>query len=170
MKPIESATGSLAGRSVVVLLSPESSYDNAFLGKRLDEKHLMLSNVEAVWLMRSGLLVLNRNNEHVSADQFLRELEKGDTEMDEKLAVYEDLRNLGYTPKTGYKFGHHFRVYSGKKIHSEMLVQAIPKDLALPMNIISRSVRMAHSVKKKMLFACTQSDGVVYIEFARIKL
>jgi len=169
-KVIEPATGSLAGRSVVVQVSPESSYDDAFLGKRLDNERLMLSNVEAVWLMRSQLLLLNRNNEPVSADQFLQELEKGDTEMYEKLAVYEDLRNLGYTPKTGYKFGHHFRVYSGKKVHSEMLVQAIPTQMTLPMNIISRSVRMAHSVKKQMFFACVQTEGIVYIEFARIKL
>ncbi|MDG6250948.1 MAG: endonuclease, partial [Methanocalculus sp.] len=40
----------------------------------------------------------------------------------------------------------------------------------IPISTISRSVRMAHSVKKKMLFACVQNEEIVYIEFARIKL
>ena len=38
------------------------------------------------------------------------------------------------------------------------------------MSVISRSVRLAHSVKKKMLFACMENDEVVFIEFARMKL
>ncbi|MBN1165635.1 MAG: tRNA-intron lyase [Methanospirillaceae archaeon] len=170
LNEISPATGSLAGRSVVVSISPDSSFDTAFLGKRLDNERLMLSPVEAVWLMRTRLLSLFRDAGQISPDLFLDELTESDPEMREKLAVYEDLRRLGYTPKTGYKFGHHFRVYSGKKIHSEMLVQAIPPGMTLPMNIISRSVRMAHSVRKQMFFACVQSEGIVYIEFARIKL
>jgi tRNA-intron endonuclease len=38
------------------------------------------------------------------------------------------------------------------------------------MNLISRSVRLAHSVKKKMLFACVYAESIQYIEFGRIKL
>ena len=69
-----------------------------------------------------------------------------------KHAVYTELRDHKFTPRTGYKFGHHFRVYSGTNVHSDLLVHAVEKEATLPMSLISRSVRMAHSVKKKMLF------------------
>jgi tRNA-intron endonuclease len=36
--------------------------------------------------------------------------------------------------------------------------------------VISRSVRMAHSVKKKMLFGAVHTTGIQFVEFARIKL
>jgi tRNA-intron endonuclease len=40
----------------------------------------------------------------------------------------------------------------------------------MPMIVISRSVRLAHSVKKKMLFAYMEDTDVIFIEFARMKL
>jgi tRNA-intron endonuclease len=51
-----------------------------------------------------------------------------------------------------------------------MLVHAVAGDASLPMSTISRSVRLSHSVKKKMLFGCVHSTGILYLEFARIKL
>jgi tRNA-intron endonuclease len=93
-----------------------------------------------------------------------------DSEIREKAQVYSDLRRRGYIPRTGYKFGHHFRVYIGDKTHSELLVHALPPGIRLTMSAIARSVRLAHSVKKKMLFGCVQEKGIRYIEFGRIKL
>ena len=57
-----------------------------------------------------------------------------------------------------------------RKTHSEMLAHALPGGAALPMSVISRSVRLAHSVKKKMLFGCVHTEGIFFVEFARIKL
>jgi tRNA-intron endonuclease len=51
-----------------------------------------------------------------------------------------------------------------------MLVHAVATAGAMPMSTISRSVRLSHSVKKKMLFGCVHTAGIHYIEFARIKL
>jgi tRNA-intron endonuclease len=51
-----------------------------------------------------------------------------------------------------------------------MLVHAVKENEDLPLSSISRSVRLAHSVKKKMLFGCVYTSGIQYVEFARIKL
>jgi len=51
-----------------------------------------------------------------------------------------------------------------------MLVHAVPAGTSMPMSAVSRSVRLAHSVKKKMLFACVRNSGIRYVEFGRIKL
>jgi len=106
----------------------------------------------------------------VPAEEIFLRAQESDSEFPHKAKVYTDLRDRGYIPKTGYKFGHHFRVYSGEKVHSEMLVHAVETGAGLPMMTISRSVRLAHSVKKKMLFGCVYTSGIQYVEFARIKL
>ncbi len=139
-------------------------------GMRLDPDRLVLSPFEILQMAHSGTITLIHEGEAVDLEEFTRAASRGDPEFAVKARVFEDLRRHGYIPRTGYKFGHHFRVYSGQKPHSELLVHAIPGDAALPMSVVSRSVRLAHSVKKKMLFGCVHSTGIQYIEFARIRL
>ncbi len=152
--PIPGSSGSLTGS----------------FGMRFDRTRLVLSSLETLYLMQAGLLVLLCEGKPVTMDEYLEIATISDLEMGEKVLVYSDLRAHGYTPKTGYKFGHHFRVYTGTKVHSEMLVHAVATAGAMPMSTISRSVRLSHSVKKKMLFGCVHTAGIHYIEFARIKL
>ncbi len=152
--PIPGSSGSLTGS----------------FGMRFDRTRLVLSSLETLYLMQAGCLVLLCEGKAVTRDEYLEIATISDLEMGEKVLVYSDLRAHGYTPKTGYKFGHHFRVYTGTKVHSEMLVHAVATAGAMPMSTISRSVRLSHSVKKKMLFGCVHTAGIHYIEFARIKL
>ena len=141
-----------------------------FFGMELDKNRIVLSSLEAVYLMQSGRLLLQKDGITIGPGEYLDLVGKSDVEIHEKVVVYGDLRRHGYTPKTGYKFGHHFRVYTGNKVHSEMLVHAVAADMTMPASSISRSVRLSHSVKKKMLFGCVHTTGIHYIEFARIKL
>ncbi len=119
-------------------------------GKRLDTERLLLRPVESIYLMRRRCLsVVQDGGGQMTAEQFLDAAAEKDVEIHEKERVFSDLREKGYIPRTGYKFGHHFRVYSGKKSHSEMLVHAVPSGTSTPMSAVSRSVRLAHSVKKR---------------------
>jgi len=156
------------GASAVVSGDDTLSLEAAWFGTRLDPDHLILSPPEVLYLLNQGLLTFSPGS--IDRGAFEASAVAEDTELPEKLTLYTALRQLGYTPRTGYKFGHHFRVYTSSDSHSEMLVHAIPAETILPISTISRSVRMAHSVKKKMLFACVQNTEIVYIEFARIKL
>lgn len=166
-EPVQAA---VYGTYALAHLPPGSGIEESWYGKRLDAERLMLQPVEALYLIREGCLSLHTNGTPVDADAFLAAVAGEDLEIREKEEVFADLRDKGYIPRTGYKFGHHFRVYSGKKSHSEMLVHAILTGTALPMSTISRSVRLAHSVKKKMLFGCVQNSDIRYVEFTRIKL
>ena len=120
--------------------------------------------------MGKDTITLTRGAETLSPGEFLAIAGETDQELAIKNAVYAELRSHDYTPRTGYKFGHHFRVYCGKNVHSDLLVHAVEKEAVLPMSVISRSVRMAHSVKKKMFFGTVHSSGIQFVEFARIKL
>jgi tRNA-intron endonuclease len=120
--------------------------------------------------MGKGIIALKKGQKPISKDEYFSLACETDKELSGKDKVYTELRAHNFTPRTGYKFGHHFRVYCGKNIHSDMLVHAVEKEAPLQMSVISRSVRMAHSVKKKMLFGAVHTNGIQFVEFARIKL
>lgn len=155
---------------VAIVSSPDVQSPDGAFGMKLDDSRLVLSSLETLWLLQQKLLILKHGGRETDAEEFFAIAALDDTEITEKSAVYGDLRKRGFVPKTGYKFGHHFRVYAGEKTHSTMLVHAVAQSAAMPMSTISRSVRLAHSVKKKMLFGCVHNAGIQYIEFARIKL
>jgi len=160
----------LIGKSAIVRTPPHSDLELAGYGKRLDPERLILGPVELLSLMENGTILLTRDSEKISIEEFLALASETDNELTGKIAVYNELRRHQFTPRTGYKFGHHFRVYCGKNVHSDLLVHAVEKESVLPMSVISRSVRMAHSVKKKMFFGAVHSSGIQFVEFARIKL
>ena len=168
--PLTKHKAVLIGKSAMVKITPPSDLEVSGFGKRLDDERLMLSSVELLYLMRKGIVELLKGNIQVSTQEFFELVRENDSELAEKDKVYTELRSHDYTPRTGYKFGHHFRVYCGKNVHSDLLVHSVEQDAALPMSAISRSVRMAHSVKKKMLFGAVHTNGIQFVEFARIKL
>jgi tRNA-intron endonuclease len=167
LEPVE---GLLTGRSVLIPGEAGSAFEAAGYGKRFDDQRLMLSLVEAGYLQKRGILTVYHGDQILSAGKYTELFKADDAEATEKAAVYDQIRDLGYIPRTGYKFGHHFRVYVCGMSHSDLLIHAIARGTALPMSVISRSVRLAHSVKKKMLFGCVHTTGIQYIEFGRIKL
>lgn len=98
-------------------------------------------------------------------DELSARLAKRDPELMLKYAVYADLRSRGYIVKTGLKFGAHFRVYDrGEKpgeTHSKYIVHAIPEGCKFTPAELARAVRLAHSVRKSMLFAVVDDEGDV---------
>ncbi|MDD1658127.1 MAG: tRNA-intron lyase [Methanomicrobiales archaeon] len=164
------AEGELLGTAVLIRGSGADALAQQWYGTRLDEQRLLLAPAEACHLVQEGILTVPEPGGHLTPAALLDRAAATDSEIREKVQVYSDLRRRGYTPRTGYKFGHHFRVYTGDKTHSDLLVHALPPGVRLPMSAIARSVRLAHSVKKKMLFGCVQEKGIRYIEFGRIKL
>ncbi|MDO5843578.1 MAG: tRNA-intron lyase [Methanocorpusculum sp.] len=138
-----------------------------WFGTMLDSTRLFLSPIETAWLIKQGLLTLSPET---NFEEYVTLASSSDADFSEKLVLYSYLKELGFYPRSGYKYGHHFRVYTQDGQHSEMLAHAIPTGTRLPMSEVSRSVRLSHSVKKKMLFACVNGKEITEIEFARIKM
>ncbi|MFB6146424.1 MAG: tRNA-intron lyase [Halobacteriaceae archaeon] len=83
---------------------------------------------------------------------------------DRRLVAYRTLRGRGLVPKTGFKFGADFRVYGTVESvtdlpHAEALVRVVPGDHEFDLRSLALDVRLAHGVRKQMLFARVAANG-----------
>ena len=147
-------------------------HGNGFYGKELGEA-LQLSLIETAHLMRKGILTVKngKTGRAISQDTFLRQARKVQRDFDTRLQVYEDLKSKGLIVKTGFKYGSHFRAYAEHPdtCHARFLVHAVPKSYKSMWPEISRAIRLAHGVKKEMLFGLVSRDGTEYIKLKRVR-
>ncbi|MDY6985444.1 MAG: tRNA-intron lyase [Candidatus Thermoplasmatota archaeon] len=124
-----------------------------------------LSLYETYYLMKKGMLEL------YGCDDLLETAKKEQKDFELAYSVYEALMDKGYEPKTGFKYGTHFRVYDFRvdDIHAPYLVHSFKEGSRVAWNEISRASRVAHTVKKKMLFASVGSE-INYIKCERFKV
>ncbi|MDL5363047.1 tRNA-intron lyase [Halalkalicoccus sp. NIPERK01] len=157
-----SARADLLADRAIVWNPPETLFAEAFYGQPLagrggdDGGPIQLSLIEAAHLVRRGALsiadpVLDRGRA-VEGERF-----------DRRLAAYGALRERGVVPKTGFKFGADFRVYADVASvddlgHSEYLVRVLPPGRVLSPRDLALDVRLAHGVRKRMVFALTSAN------------
>ena len=164
----------------VVLWEREASqrlHEIGFYGKSVGER-LQLSLVESAYLLDKGLLSLvDRSGRELDRESFAARARQIEADFDLKYRVYSDLREKKMVVKTGFKFGSHFRVYKQvhgpeKVPHSDYLVHTLPADHIFLPPVLSRAVRLAHSVRKSMIFAYPlegEDRMVSYLEIKRLK-
>lgn len=162
----------LLGDRVLVWEPPAELYHDGFYGQPLDDEAgepLQLSLIEAAALARQGVLDVAGG-----ADAIIecgREVEG--ERFDRRLAVYRELRDRGVVPKTGYKFGADFRTYADVDSvdslgHSEFLVRVLPADYAFSPRDLALDVRLAHGVRKRMVFALVADADEPRIEWLEV--
>jgi tRNA-intron endonuclease, archaea type len=148
-------------------------HEHGFYGKPVGER-LQLSLVESAYLLDRGVITLvDRSGEAMDLHSFAARARQIESDFDQKFCVYKDMRGKSLVVKTGFKFGTHFRVYKqvqgpSKVPHSEYLVHTVSVDHVFLPPVLSRAVRLAHSVRKQMIFAYV-SDEVRYLEIKRLK-
>ncbi|PSQ53847.1 tRNA-intron lyase [Halobacteriales archaeon SW_8_65_20] len=160
--PAHGADAVLLDDRAVVWEPPERLHATAFYGQPLDDDRtaVQLSLVEGAYLAAQGVLSFPGGRESVL--ELGRDAE-GDR-FDRRLAVYTALRASGVVPKTGFKFGAEFRTYADVSSveelgHSERLVRVLPTDHTFAPRDLSLDIRLAHGVRKEMVFAFTDGTG-----------
>ncbi|MDS0278777.1 tRNA-intron lyase [Halomicroarcula sp. S1AR25-4] len=161
--------GELLTERVVCWDPPSEVYEQAFYGQRLDEDAVQLSLVEAAYLARAGDLRVEGGPDAVVE----RGREVEGERFDRRLTVYAALRDTGVVPKTGFKFGADFRTYADVESvenlgHSELLVRALPAAHSFEPRDLALDVRLAHGVRKTMVFALVGGDAVEWVEVQRL--
>ncbi len=156
---------------VVLWEPPAGLYERAFFGQPLEgreyeEPTLQCSLVEAAHLSAAGAIDLAvttacERGRAVEGERF-----------DRRLRVYAELRDRGVVPKTGYKFGADFRTYANVESvdalgHSELLVRVLPADHVFEPRDLALDVRLAHGVRKRMVFALVDG-GIEWLAVQRL--
>jgi len=154
--------GIFAGDRVVT--ESKELFERFFYGSEKDG-FVALSILEALYLYERGIL---------EVDEDLRKVaENIERDFEERYELYTDLKERGMVVKTGFKFGSDFRVYDeitdvSQLPHSKYLVSNIKSKLGLPE--ISRAVRLANSVRKKMVFSFKLNGNRKYLILDRVKV
>ena len=165
---VPAVRGELLAERVLCWDPPEALYRQAFYGQQLDEDAVQLSLVEAAYLAREGVLSVDGGADAVVA----RGREVEGERFDRRLGVYAALRDSGVVPKTGFKFGADFRTYADVDSvddlgHSELLVRVLPADHDFEPRDLALDVRLAHGVRKTMVFALV-GDGIEWVQVERL--
>ncbi|NPA62613.1 MAG: tRNA-intron lyase [Methanococci archaeon] len=167
--------GLLDGDRVIVFDKNGISKLSAKHYGNLEGNFLSLSLVEALYLINLGWIEVKDKNKKIMSFEELYEYART---VEEKLClkylVYKDLRTRGYIVKTGLKYGADFRLYERganiEKEHSVYLVKVFSEDCSLLLSELTGFVRVAHSVRKKLLIAIVDADGdIVYYNMAYVK-
>jgi tRNA-intron endonuclease len=172
----------LLGDRLVSWNPPADLYERGFYGQPFDRDAdaLQLSLVEAAYLAERGLLDLEGVEEDGRATVVARGRDAEGDRFDRRLAVYTNLRDRSVVPKTGFKFGGDFRTYAEVEhveelSHSELLVRVLPAGHTFAPRDLALDVRLAHGVRKGMVFALVDGadvggDGVdADIEWIRVE-
>jgi tRNA-intron endonuclease len=165
----EGVGADLLGDRALAWDPPEALYGALFYGQPLGDRDaasveaLQLSLLEAAYLAARGAVAVDGGYDAVvDAGRAV----EGDR-FDRRLRAYAALREAGVVPKTGFKFGADFRTYATVSDvedlgHSERLVRVLPADHAFLQRDLALDVRLAHGVRKEMVFALVPAgDGDV---------
>ncbi len=161
-------------RDRAIVLDPEDAqrlYETGFYGKMLGDK-LQLSLLETVYLAERGVIEVRRaqTGRKIGVTTLVREAKEVQPDLEIRLKVYEDLKRRGVIVKTGFKYGSHFRGYEDdpEDHHAKYLIHALPEGFLGMWPEISRAVRLAHGVRKEILFG-RLGPQVEYIRLQRIR-
>lgn len=165
--------GAIFGHRIIVfnVVVPPEFLVREFYGQSQGTTH-QFSFAEALYLMKKGAMKVKNvadeeGNEReggrkdVEPESLMELAKKMDDCFDEKYAMYTDLKKRGMIVKTGFKYGAHFRAYvkDPQEVHADFLFHIISPDQRLSWSDISGRVRVAHGVRKKMVFGFFR-DGV----------
>ncbi|MFB6071990.1 MAG: tRNA-intron lyase [Halobacterium sp.] len=176
--PPSGVDGVLLEDRVLVWDAPSELHERGFYGQPLggraaEHDALQLSLLEAAYLAASGVLDVDAAAGVEAVVERGRATE-GDR-FDRRLRAYRALRDRGMVPKTGFKFGADFRVYADVESvdelgHSELLVRTRPAGHVLQPRDLSLDVRLAHGVRKRMVFAldAASEDTIRWLSVSRL--
>jgi tRNA-intron endonuclease len=134
-------------------------YRKRGFGELIDKK-LCLTFIEGIYLSERGLIQVLFNGKELSFEELLK---LGEPELNilAKYIVFKDLKEKGYHVKTAFKYGCAFRIYRGsiEEEHADYIIDVFMEGEKIDANILAAHVRIAHSVKKDMIFAFVDSDN-----------
>ena len=166
--------------SRLVVWSPEEGnrlYDAGYFGKPLGvakpkdsfDSPLVLDPIEGLYLLEKGLVTVVSGDERrrVALEEFMLIARRVLEGLDEKYAVYRDLRERGFIVAPGIKYGCDFAVYEhGPGVdHAPFIVQVKGSRDGISAQEIVEAGRLATTVRKTFIIAVVDGDEIRYLSF-----
>ncbi|HET6404669.1 MAG TPA: tRNA-intron lyase [Candidatus Thermoplasmatota archaeon] len=158
----------------VVVSDPDQRralFAEGYFGRDVGLAH-QLSLPEAAYLAEADRIrVRTADGAPVTTEELRERATALEPEFPLRLALYRALRRRGLVVKTGFKFGTHFRVYTGApdEEHAPYLVHALAPERRVAWPEVAGFVRLAHGVRKRLFFAIPTGDDFRLLELARRK-
>jgi tRNA-intron endonuclease, archaea type len=128
-----------------------------------------LSLIEAYYLIKNDQITIfdAESRKNLDPEEFYNICVKIHDKFEEKYVIYKDLRDKGYVPRPGLKFGADFVVYEkGPGLeHSPFIVHVLPQKSKLTAIDMVRAGRLATSVRKKFVIANPQTKSYYFFEW-----
>ncbi|MHA1272649.1 MAG: tRNA-intron lyase [Promethearchaeota archaeon] len=128
-----------------------------------------LSLIEAYYLLeRDEITIFDvKSKKYLTKEEFFEIAKKIHNKFEEKYIIYKDLREKGYIPRPGLKFGGDFVVYKkGPGLeHSSFIVQVMPHNTKITAIDMVRAGRLATSVRKKFVIANPLTCSYYFFEW-----
>ncbi len=128
-----------------------------------------LSIEEAYYLLQKGKITIfdPEKEKNLTTEEFFDIAKRIHYKFQEKFIVYQDLREKGYIPRPGLKFGADFVVYrKGPGLeHSPFIVHVLPHDTKITAIDMVRAGRLATSVRKKFVIANPLTKSYYFFEW-----
>ncbi len=153
--------------SAVERLQAQGWYGRALAGE------VVLSLLEALYLQQEGWLSVHlpRSPRSLGRKALYERAAARQPDLALRLAAYRALRERGLVIKTGFKYGTHFRGYDDdpEHCHAQYLIHVLRHDERLEWSAISRAVRLAHGVRKEMLFLRVRPRSLQWVRLRRMR-
>jgi tRNA-intron endonuclease len=128
-----------------------------------------LSLIEAYYLLLKDKITIEdpEKKRLLNPDEFFEIAKQKHHKFEEKFIIYKDLREKGYIPRPGLKFGADFVVYKkGPGLeHSPFIVHVLPHDAKISAIDMVRAGRLATSVRKKFVIANPLTISYYFFEW-----
>ncbi|MFX1379972.1 MAG: tRNA-intron lyase [Promethearchaeota archaeon] len=128
-----------------------------------------LSLIESFFLLeRNEITIFDvKEDKFLDSNTFKEIAKKIHHKFEEKYIIYKDLREKGYIPRPGLKFGADFVVYKkGPGLeHSLFMVHVLPHDSEITAIDMVRAGRLATSVRKKFVIANPLTCSYYFFEW-----
>ncbi len=168
--------GVLAGDSVIIVDvdSARRLYACGFYGQPVGvekprgaefDAPLRLSPVEAAYLAEKGVLELVDSRGEPAGVEAVRSLLSSSERFEKLYIVYRFLRDQGLVVRSGLKFGADFTVYRrGPGLeHAPFIIHVYRDDDMLDPVELVRAGRLAHTVRKRFIFASAGKGEVSFL-------
>ncbi|MBD3195960.1 MAG: tRNA-intron lyase [Candidatus Lokiarchaeota archaeon] len=128
-----------------------------------------LSLIEAYFLLKNDKITIFdvENEKNLESEEFYEIAKSLHDKFEEKFVIYKDLREKGYIPRPGLKFGADFVVYKkGPGLeHSPFIVHVMPHNSNISAVEMVRAGRLATSVRKKFVIANPLTTSYYFFEW-----